>query len=177
MGFSVNNNAYSNNSLITTINQNQDSVSKSEKIEKICDIYQKLIFIQEHREKDPLERKEEQKWTYFHHVDGSVVTEIETTVKFESNYTYEQQIAEEAELQKQLENLDAFQFIGTLTDETDQNSVTRIMNLLNKYNLLISNNLNDFNTNFADLIGQEGSIEVDNLMKQLNELTFQNQNN
>lgn len=98
-------------------------LSKTEKIEQICKICEQLIKL-ETSYTNPLTPHKEEKWTHFHHRNGTVVTEIETTTTYTYDDTADKQIEQ---LHAQLEELDVGNFMLTLTD--DLGSLTRIMNL------------------------------------------------
>lgn len=117
-------------------------LSKEERVQAICGIYQQLIDLEEQRDKDPLQLKVDQHWTYAHHVDGSVVTIITKSYRYISHFSPEDLQKQSEDLMKQLEELDPYAFMETLGEEPE--TLNQIMQLVSKWSELVQKNANAF---------------------------------
>jgi hypothetical protein len=123
------------------------TLSKTEKVEQICKIFQQLIDLESSRPTNPFKENIDEKYTYFHHRNGSVTTEIETTRTYEYDDSVDKQVEK---LNSQLEQLDVYNFMGSLTD--DVASLTRISNLCFQWSNMVQSSVSQIDNLTKDLV-------------------------
>ncbi len=128
-----------------TQNTNPKPLSKSEKGEAICQVYEKLIELAKHRQQSPVRLQTDEKWTYVHTTDGVVNTIKTKKYDYISAFSLEEYEQEENKLIKQLEDLDAYTFMATLIEVEDSKPLNNIMNLCQEWSVLGQANSDQFN--------------------------------